>query len=450
MPRAGAGSGNAGRSSSGHDSSRMSSGHRPSMPGSGRRATGGAGFGGFDPGIGGGRGPSGDPGGSGSFDLDDLLRAAGAGMAGGYGAGRRSARRGSRYGAGSPYGRQGIPFPDDLFDAMNQSGRYDRRTGRSYGGPFGAGTTGPIEGPFGAASDGGAMGGPPMSQQNPFDSNGGKRPARGGLTGLMPLFGILAALAIFLVIFMMPSCSNSEPNRNDYNIAVPESTYNRTKLDSGRAYDPHCIDDELGWFENASSSEQRLKVFYEKTGIQPYILFAKYNPKLTTDEQKQQWAEQWYDAHIDNEDTLLFVYFAERDVDNDVGYMTLVNGRNTETIMDAQATEIFWTYLDEYWYSDRTTDDAIVAAFDSTADRIMTKTTTRNDVRKWTVIAVIVIGALAIGGVVAWMLVKRRREHEQYVERMVTTPLEEASDPILAKYDQVDPNDQVDQEQKGQ
>lgn len=176
-----------------------------------------------------------------------------------------------------------------------------------------------------------------------------------------------------------------------------------------------------------------------QTGIQPYILFAKYNPKLTSDKTKQEWAKQWYDQHIDNEDTLLFVYFAERDTDNDVGYMTLVNGKHVSSIMDAQATEIFWTYLDEYWYSDRSTDDAIVATFDATADRIMTKTTTRNDVRKWVTVAVMVIAVCVVAAIVVWLLIKRKREHERYVERMVTTPLETAEDPILNKYDHTDP-----------
>ncbi|WP_193553580.1 hypothetical protein [Bifidobacterium animalis] len=375
----------------------MSSGHRPSMPGSGRRA-GGGGSAGFP--------QSSGSTGSGGFDVGDLFRAAGIGMAGGYNAGRRSTR--------NRYGRRSMPFPEEIFDAMGQQPNYGR-------------------------------------QQTPFggNNNGGKKP-NGGLTGLMPLIGILAALVIFLLIFMMPSCSNNEPNRNDYNVTVPESTYNRTKLDSGLPYDSNCIDDQLGWFENRTSAAKRLKVFYDKTGIQPYILFAKYNPQLKTDDEKQAWAREWYDDHIDNEDTLLFVYFAEQDVDNDVGYMTLVNGKHVSSIMDAQATEIFWTYLDEYWYSDRSTDDAIVATFDSTADRIMTKTTTKNDVHKWVIIAVIVIGILAIGAVITWMLIKRKREHEQYVERMVTTPLEEARDPILEKYDQADHNDQVGQEQKGQ
>ena len=433
MPRAGAGSGS-GRSSSGHDGgSRMSSGHRPSMPGSGRRA-GGGGSAGFP--------QSSGSTGSGGFDVGDLFRAAGIGMAGGYNAGRRSTR--------NRYGRRSMPFREEIFDAMGQQPNYGRQQtpGPYSAGPFGTGAPGAGQGPFSPA------GGPPVApptMQTPFggNNNGGKKP-NGGLTGLMPLLGILAALVIFLLIFMMPSCSNNEPNRNDYNVTVPESTYNRTKLDSGLPYDSNCIDDQLGWFENRTSAAKRHKVFYDKTAIQPYILFAKYNPQLKTDDEKQAWAREWYDDHIDNEDTLLFVYFAEQDVDNDVGYMTLVNGKHVSSIMDAQATEIFWTYLDEYWYSDRSTDDAIVATFDSTADRIMTKTTTKNDVHKWVIIAVIVIGMLAIGAVITWMLIKRKREHEQYVERMVTTPLEEARDPILEKYDQADHNDQVGQEQKGQ
>ena len=391
------------------------------MPGSGRRA-GGGGSAGFP--------QSSGSTGSGGFDVGDLFRAAGIGMAGGYNAGRRSTR--------NRYGRRSMPFPEEIFDAMGQQPNYGRQQtpGPYSAGPFGTGAPGAGQGPFSPA------GGPPVApptMQTPFggNNNGGKKP-NGGLTGLMPLIGILAALVIFLLIFMMPSCSNNEPNRNDYNVTVPESTYNRTKLDSGLPYDSNCIDDQLGWFENRTSAAKRLKVFYDKTGIQPYILFAKYNPQLKTDDEKQAWAREWYDDHIDNEDTLLFVY------------MTLVNGKHVSSIMDAQATEIFWTYLDEYWYSDRSTDDAIVATFDSTADRIMTKTTTKNDVHKWVIIAVIVIGMLAIGAVITWMLIKRKREHEQYVERMVTTPLEEARDPILEKYDQADHNDQVGQEQKGQ
>ena len=252
MPRAGAGSGS-GRSSSGHDGgSRMSSGHRPSMPGSGRRA-GGGGSAGFP--------QSSGSTGSGGFDVGDLFRAAGIGMAGGYNAGRRSTR--------NRYGRRSMPFPEEIFDAMGQQPNYGRQQtpGPYSAGPFGTGAPGAGQGPFSPA------GGPPVApptMQTPFggNNNGGKKP-NGGLTGLMPLIGILAALVIFLLIFMMPSCSNNEPNRKDYNVTVPESKYNRTKLDSGLPYDSNCIDDQLGWFENRTSAAKRLKVFYDKTGIQP-------------------------------------------------------------------------------------------------------------------------------------------------------------------------------------
>ena len=127
MPRAGAGSGS-GRSSSGHDGgSRMSSGHRPSMPGSGRRA-GGGGSAGFP--------QSSGPTGSGGFDVGDLFRAAGIGMAGGYNAGRRSTR--------NRYGRRSMPFPEEIFDAMGQQPNYGRQQtpGSIFGRPLRHGCAG--------------------------------------------------------------------------------------------------------------------------------------------------------------------------------------------------------------------------------------------------------------------------------------------------------------------
>ncbi|KFI61981.1 hypothetical protein [Bifidobacterium cuniculi] len=398
MPRAGQGSGGGSRGGSGFDGGRMGSGFRPSGGGSGRRAGGGgsshggSGFGGFPggmPGGFGGRPPRRHNTGS---SLSDLIIGA-IGYQAGKSAGRREAQQRGSYGYGSA-------------------------------GPFGAPGQPPAGGPFGPSVPASGAGMPPA----------GGQPPRKGKSGSGLWVAIIGAfIVVMLIVLMVPSCSG-DPAGTATSGDIPASTYNRTKLDSGRAYDTDCIDDELGWFSNVSKTESQLKTFYDKTGIQPYILFAKYNAKLTTDDEKQEWSEQWYDQHIDNEDTLLFVYFAEQDVDNDVGYMTLTPGRNTTGIMDSQAQNIFWSYLNQYWYSDMSTDEAIVTTFDKTADRIMTKTTTKQDVSKWLIIALIVVVLLAAGVAVAVIMVKRKREHEAYVERMVTTPLEEAEDPLLKKY----------------
>lgn len=402
MPRAGQGSGGGSRGGSTHGSGRMGSTHRPSAGGSGRRAGAGGGMSGFGGGFGGsGSGFGGFPGGFGGpalrrhntgSSLSDLIIGA-IGYQAGKSAGRREAQ---------------------------QRGSYGYRTT----GPFGTPAQPTAGGPFGPTVPTGGAGMPPA----------GGQPPRKGKSGSGLWVAIIGAfIVVMLIVLMVPSCSGN-PAGTASSGDIPASTYNRTKLDSGRAYDTDCIDDELGWVSNVSKTESQLKTFYDKTGIQPYVLLAKYNSKLTTDDEKQEWAEQWYEQHIDNEDTLLFVYFAERDVDNDVGTMALIPGRNTESIMDSQAQNIFWSYLDQYWYSNMSTDDALVATFDKTADRIMTKTTTKQDVSKWLIIALIVVVLIAAGIAVTVIMVKRKREHEAYVERMVTTPLEEAEDPLLKKY----------------
>lgn len=374
----------------------------------------------------------------------------GSGFSGGFGGfggpvPRRSVPRDGYWPGGYPYGgrrRSGI----DLGDLINFGigvayGRSQRRRDdievphldessmgpSSY--PAGAGTP---NGPY--ASQGGSAGTPfpPTPYGGGGGGQGGRNPKSG--TSWLPVVGIIIAIVCVILLGFL-SCSGGSSSNGDG--SVPVSTYNREKI-KGVAYDSDDVDDELGWIKDVRATERGLKSFYDKTGIQPYVLLAKYNAQLTTDGEREQWAKDWYNEHIDNQDTLLLVYFADRDADNVMGHSTLINGRNVSTVMDAQAVDIFWAYYDEYWYSTMSTDDAIVKTFDSTADRIMTKTTTSHDVMKWVVIAVLILGVLVIAGIIAWMLIKRRREHEQYVERMVNTPLEEAEDPILNKYSQDD------------
>jgi hypothetical protein len=219
---------------------------------------------------------------------------------------------------------------------------------------------------------------------------------------------------------------------------IPASSYNREKVNTGVAYNNNCIVDELGWFDNISSTERKLQNFYNETGVQPYIVLRDYDSTLTTDDEKQAYAEQYYDDNIDNEGTFLFMYFAEQDTDNDVGYMCYVNGKQVTSVMDSEAVEIFWAILDNKWYSDMSTDDMFVSIFNDTADRIMTKSTISADVGKR---VVTVIGVIAVGVVVIILIrmkFKRDKEKAAETERILNTPLDNMysadSDPTLNKY----------------
>ena len=248
-------------------------------------------------------------------------------------------------------------------------------------------------------------------------------------------FNAVISLIIFVVVLIaafggFPS-SNSSSTKS-----VPKSTQNRERLESGVGYDNNCIVDNIGWFDNVTKTEKSIKKFYDKTGVQPYIVLNAYDSTLLTDTAKEEYAKKWYDEHIKNESTFLYMYFAEPDTDNDVGYMAYVNGKQVSSVMDSEAIEIFWAYVDKYWYSDMSTDDMFTTIFTKTADRIMTKSTTAADVGNN---AVKVIGVIVVfAGIIAVMFIRRKHKAEEAkeTEKILNTPLngDSEADDLLKKY----------------
>lgn len=249
-------------------------------------------------------------------------------------------------------------------------------------------------------------------------------------------FNAVISLIIFVVVLIaafggFPS-SNSSSTKS-----VPKSTQNRELLESGVVgYDNNCIIDNIGWFDNVTKTEKSIKQFYDKTGVQPYIVLNAYDSTLLTDTAKEEYAKKWYDEHIKNESTFLYMYFAEPDTDNDVGYMAYVNGKQVSSVMDSEAIEIFWAYVDKYWYSDMSTDDMFTTIFTKTADRIMTKSTTAADVGNN---AVKVIGVIVVfAGIIVVMVLRRKHKAEEAkeTEKILNTPLngDSEADDLLKKY----------------
>lgn len=205
-----------------------------------------------------------------------------------------------------------------------------------------------------------------------------------------------------------------------------KSSYNREPIATGVPFDNHCIIDELGWFDNILNASRRLQNFYDKTGVQPFIYLKAYDSSLTSDDMKTEYAESWYESNIDNESTFLYMYFAEQDQDGDVGFMAYVNGKQVTSVMDAEAVDIFWGCLDNAWYKDSSTDDMFVSVFDSTAKRIMTKSTTGLDIVKY---LIVILGiACVFSGVMLTMATRRQHEAERNAEteRILKTDIRSA------------------------
>lgn len=215
----------------------------------------------------------------------------------------------------------------------------------------------------------------------------------------------------------------------------PVSTKDREKLSLNIGFDNNCIVDELGWFDNTSHASRQLQTFYDKTGIQPFIYLKAYDSTLTTDDMKTQYAVNWYDENIDNEGTFLYMYFAEKDQDTDVGYMVYVNGKQISTVMDSEAVDIFWAYLDNAWYTDMSTDDMFASVFAKTATNIM-----KHHTNGWEVLKVFIICTCIVGVIVLSIyIIKLRRKHEaeraEETRKILETPLPNTSvDDLVDKY----------------
>lgn len=233
----------------------------------------------------------------------------------------------------------------------------------------------------------------------------------------------LLVIAIVLLSMVFSNITNS-----------PKSTVNRKKLENPVAYTNNCIVDELGWIENPQKLSKELQGFYKKTGIQPYIVLEDYDSSLTTDAEKEAYANEYYHTQIDNEGTFLYMYFAEPN-DSDVGYMAYVNGKSVTSVMDAEAVNIFWNYLDRYWVDENLTmTDVFAKTFEKTADTIMTKSTTGKDIVKYVLILTVVISI----GVVIYILRQQKRklekERAEETERILNTPLDNDTEDLKNKY----------------
>lgn len=242
-------------------------------------------------------------------------------------------------------------------------------------------------------------------------------------SGLGTLIACLIVFAVVIFSFFMIASDDSDVT----------STINREKIENPIPYDNNCIKDELGYVENTSKLSKNLKNFYNKTGIQPYIYLKSYDETLTSDSQKDNYAQNWYEQNIDNEDTFLFVYYEDQDP-NEIGYMAYVNGKQVTSVMDSEAVNIFWNYIDRYWTDDSlSTVEVFTKTFNSTANTIMEKSTTSNDIIK--IICIIVGIIIIIGGIIYILRMKFKRDKEKAKEtvEILKTPLDK-SDELRDKY----------------
>ncbi len=311
-------------------------------------------------------------------------------------------------------------------------------------------------------------------------SSGGYRRSSSGCIGflailivVMVIVGIVVAGGILPKITQnITNSTNAISNNSSVSTSASTTVTNlipsdtlRERLETGHEYISDCVDDNVGWFDNEPKLESQLKYFWERTGIQPYILIKEYDASLATVADKEAWAEDYYMNYL-NDDVFMYVYFDENPENSDyfdtIGYMYQVNSDTVGTIMDSEAAGFFWDYLDGYWYDDSlNTDTVFIKTFKATADSMMYASDAaiaqaaeqakieaaeqakqeaaikRNKIikRVLTIILIVVGAIILLAGVliaVAIILYNKQKKREED-ERILNTPLSDMVDDDLVK-----------------
>lgn len=241
--------------------------------------------------------------------------------------------------------------------------------------------------------------------------------------------GIVVLVIILIAVFGSFSGGSGD---------ITTSTVNREKLDaqyvtlSDKWYD----DSAMGWIASGKVLERGLRDFYDKTGVQPYLVITDavegaVNP---TGDEVWSYANKVYDQMFKDEGHMVFVFQCQ---DGSTDYMmAAATGAQAKAVVDDEALEILYDYVDYYFYSDYDEDEFFAKSFQKAADRMMTKTTN----------PVIVI-ALVVGGVGALFVIfliiknvhKRQKEKAAETERILNTPVDSFGDQSMEdlkdKYD---------------
>ena len=218
-----------------------------------------------------------------------------------------------------------------------------------------------------------------------------------------------------------------------------QSTKTREKLDKDLVdVTDDWYYDALGLINHESDLIRGMEVFYEETGIQPYLYISEVSANGLSDDEADRISNEIYDDLFTDEGHLLLCYFQnENENEDDFPYLTL--GRDTTNIMDDEAEKIFWG---EFWKNydnlDYTHEEFLGETFKDAGREIM------DTPIPWSTVAIVVA---VIGGVIIIIIIivnvwkariAQKNKEQEDLERMLDKPLEtfgDSVDDLKEKYD---------------
>lgn len=262
----------------------------------------------------------------------------------------------------------------------------------------------------------------------------GRSSVGGGVDSASSVYIVLGVILAIFLITVMFSMITSGPDINN--------NKNRTKISSGYNFMNDCVYDEIDWIDSTSTLRNGMEYFYDKTGVQPVIILHEYEPTMSETQMEDNTVALYDEMFGSREDIFLYVYYDSAPNASEDGYDTWCIGMQAMSVMDDDALDIFWQWLDYYWYGNTYAsgeeDDMFAAIYKDTANSIMEKSTTGFDVAFVGFIAVIVIAV----GVTIVVLVKakhkRKKEEAEETARILNADINTLSssseDDLVNKY----------------
>ncbi len=243
--------------------------------------------------------------------------------------------------------------------------------------------------------------------------------------------GLCVFVAIIIIALLVAAASAMTGAQN---------TTTREKLGSDACISVSTVvDDQLYWITNTSTVEKGIQYFYNKTGVQPYLLICDNlggKGAEITDDEAEEYLDELYDSLFNDEGHMIFV-FMEYSGGN---YITFVyTGRSADSVIDSEARGTMLDYADYYYYDSSLSDDAYFAKiFTATADSIMTDSAGQARAALLYVIACIVLVIIMVAGLIIFKTAEQKRKEAEEMEKILKTPIGATRSPeeeeLMRKY----------------
>lgn len=231
----------------------------------------------------------------------------------------------------------------------------------------------------------------------------------GGMGCLTSLF-ILILFLLFFSFFGGFLGMSSGGFLGGSNGNVSPSTREREPIEAGLVEETDYYTDELEWIQDETTLVNGLRHFYNETNVQPHVYITdnvngETNPNP---DDIDDYVDELYEELFTDEAHLLLLHFENDDYQYEWSYH-MTYGSQVNALMDQEAEDILYDYLDYHYVRDIEDEEYFALAFEDTADRIMEETT-----NPW-IPVLLVAGAIVLVALLFtwWKNVMNKEKNEQ-------------------------------------